>query len=123
MEHQSRDHQRASIDDDRNLLLWILPQQCCGEGEKYDAHQQQNAEPEQIAIRPFDVVEGIVMSDPVDAHEHKTQRVAQQFGPQRAQLRHEFAYRGYLQDLQVEHQQGNGDREDAITKRFEASGV
>jgi hypothetical protein len=58
LEHQSRNHQRASVDDDGNPLLWILPQQCCGEGEKHKAQQQQNIEPQQGAIRPLDVVEG-----------------------------------------------------------------
>jgi hypothetical protein len=91
LEHQSCDHQRASIDDDRNPLLRILPQQRCGEREKHNAQQQQNVEPEQVAIRALDVVEGIVMCDPVDAHEHKTQRVAQELGPQFEQFGHEFA--------------------------------
>src|SRR5215467_2232829 len=63
------------------------------------------------------------MSNPVDADEYKTQRIAQQLGPQLDQPRHKFAHRGYLRDLQVEYQQGDGDGEDAITKRFEAVGA
>ena|GEM_PF-3969989 len=57
-------------------------QRALWERDKHNAHQQLNVEPEQGAIRPLDGVEGIVMRDPVDAHEHETEHRDQQFGPQ-----------------------------------------
>ena len=90
LEHQSGNYQRAAINDDRDLLLWVLTNERRREGDKHNTQQQQQVEPEQSAIRPFDIVEGVVMSDPVDADNHETQHVDQQFGPELEQFGYQF---------------------------------
>ena len=90
LKHQTRNYQRAPIDDDGYLLLWILSNERRGKGDKHNAQQQQQVEPEQDAIRAFDVVEGIVMSDPVDADDHEAQHIKQEFGPQLEQPGQKF---------------------------------
>ena len=90
LEYQTGNDQRAAIDDEGDLLLWVLTHESCGKGDKDNTQQQQQVKPEQSAIRAFDVVEGVVMSDPVDADDHETQHIDQEFGPQLDQFGYKF---------------------------------
>ena len=100
-------------------MLPMLGHQLGREGQKSNAHQEQEIEPEQSKIGADDMAEEAVMGDPEEANHQEAGDEAEKLWPEPEHHLREVDGRLVGRDgrqLELQGEQGNGDGKDAVTE-------
>lgn len=84
--------------------------------------KKEDVDPEKQPVGPADVVELVMVADPVDAEHHEADRVAEQLRSERCQVADSQAV-GDVRDVDLEHHQGHRDGEHAVGQGLDAFGL
>src|SRR5438874_3758758 len=100
----------------------MLAQYRRGEWHCRHSHEQQQIQDHQRVVRALDVVEQAMMVDPHDADksEANNERHVSRPLPQQQRRQRHFADVAFVGDLQLQHQQRDGDGKNAVGKSLDA---
>jgi hypothetical protein len=114
---------RDAVDGRRRLFvlarLQVLGEQGGREGDEDDREEQQQVDEEHDAVGAGQVVDHRVVVDPDDPDHPEADREGGERGPLVAELAPQVLAAG---DVELEHQQRDRDREDAVAERLQAVG-
>src|ERR1700733_5459489 len=104
-------------------LLGIPPDKYRREGNQRNREQKREIDPQRFPIRSLHPVKMIVMANPINSQDHKTDRVNHKLVPHSQKFSREFPVdraRGNFRHPHIEDHQRHGDREDAVGQRLDA---
>jgi hypothetical protein len=101
---------------DRGDMIFVYPRG--GEGEEGEPEEEMEVRPEDAAGDVFGGVEEVMVIVPVNADVDEAEDITQKDGEKRLQFGEAVAVR----DFQLQHHDGDDDREDAVAESFEPGG-
>ncbi len=121
LDGKTSSYQGARIENSWKLEIPVLAQERSWKGNEDNEQQEQNVEPEQDTVATLNVKEGVMVTNPVDAHNDETQDIGQVFWPEIQQVWIQFSSRVSMEYFrarywQVKNEQGNRNGKDAVAE-------
>ena len=120
-EQERDDEQRRAVDDDCCALGVLAPERVGNEPgrerQEGDRHQQQQVDAHEPVVQVLQALEDAVVCEPEPSDRDEARRVAQIGGPLIPDAGPQVVELG-LRNVDVEDEQRDGDREDAVAERL-----